>query len=361
MVHNRVSSGLYTSVQGTIESVPSFFEWKNKFGRFTCGIIIGPWYLEFSDTSMIVPKRISPQMNQIFKKIPKFTILKNTLEETSKILSELITKWNIYYKYKSIQPNIKLGEGNCYTFLENIFQSFKVSLIFKGSMYTFMNELKDFGNAGASIYPTDYLMEFETKFGFSYIEDIPSHEELDEYIGKIIDVEPKFSELYPDDYLLFQAIDIAFWVRSLKSNDEIYQPLILDRQSCCPCFSERDFSLIRGPKYKPPVNTIKRRSFENDHREPRNRNSNVIFSKDPIFDWIEEEDEIDTSKRISNSFVNRLDVTNRDLEEENPKLRTRSVILTKMGESIKNFKRKDKSPKSPRVMTPVEKLRQKKK
>eukprot|EP01080_Neovahlkampfia_damariscottae_P010325 gene10325-2741_t len=365
MVHNRVSSGLYNSVQGTIESIPAFLDWKNKFGRFKCGIIIGPWYLEFTDTSIIVPKRISAPMNQIFSKIPKFTILKISLDEASKILSDLIVKWNIYYRYVATQPRVKLGEGNCYSFLEHIFQSFKISLIFKGSMYTFMNELKDFGDAGASIYPTDYLNEFETKFGFSYIEDIPTHEELDDYIGKIFDAETQFKELYPDDYLLFQAIDIAFWIRSFKSNDSIYQPLILDRKSCCPCFTERDFSLIRGSRYRPPSNNIKRRSFENDHREPRSRNSNVIFSKDPIFNWEEEieEEEPDTKHRTSNSLVNRIEVTPEDEEELAPKLRTRSVVLMKMGESLKSMKKKDKvrTPKSPISMTPVEKLRQKKK
>jgi hypothetical protein len=362
MVHNRKSSGMSDSFQGTIEHVPSFLDWKAKFGRFKCGVIIGPWYLEFTDTSICVPKRINKAMNQIFQKIPRFTNIKNNLSEISKVLASIVVDWNVHYTYRGWQPNVKSKEGNCYSFLEQIFLAFKISLVFKGSMYTFMSELKDFGDAGASIFPTDYLNVFESKFGFSYIQDIESHEILDDYISKIMDVEPNFEYEFPDDYLLFQAIDIAFWVRSLKSNDEIYKPLVLDNKTCCPCYESKDFSLIRGTVYRPP-NTLRRRSFDTSHKEPRNRNSNVVFSRDPIFDWGEDEPSEEDIQAPSSLGSSRKGSDKED--DSNLKFRTRSVVLNQLGEKLKDAKKNSKSSKSPKTIitisthtiTPMEKLR----
>jgi hypothetical protein len=277
MVFNKKSIGLASSLSPSIISIPKLE--KEKIGKFTCALLIGPWYFEFSTSSLCVPKRLHPAMVKIFDIIPPFASVNLKLEDVAKTIAPIIASWNVNIQYTSHKPNVKKNQGNSYSFVEEILKQFKVPIKFKGSLFSFVNEIKEHGDAGCSVYPTDYIVEFEEKFGFSYLPEINDHSNHDDKILIMLEEDEDFIEKYPHDYLVFLSIDLAFWIRSLFDDDKSLKPLIDidDPDLCiCPCFKKHLFEEMKDL-------TIESRNIKEDTEEiPKARKPKTsVLSKKP--------------------------------------------------------------------------------
>eukprot|EP01080_Neovahlkampfia_damariscottae_P012257 gene12257-5842_t len=334
MIHNHKRNGFETSFSGTISKYPKF-EKKDKFDNFIAAVIIGPFYLEFSENSLCVPKRISKTMYQLYETIPDFTVLKkkNFNEVVSK-LSKFIADWNVNYQFVAHEPNFKKKEGNHCLFVEELLKLFKISLKYRGSLGTFMMEMREHGDSGASIYPTEYVVEFEKKFGFSFIPKIEYHDEFDEQLITIFERETKFRSKYPHDFLVFQAIDLGFWIKHHHSPEhQEFIPLFDENKKIsktsfsakpiCPCYAQILFESIDHGK------VLKKSS---------NSKKSIVFGKDVWVDEKEEEELIEDEEKI-------------EIDDEKPKtLSTKlSSIFGKSGKKRRTFSTKFSGLFSPRL------------
>ena len=241
MVYNSYELGLSDTFKSKINCL-NFYDPKKKFGNFKCALIIGGiWYLEFGDTSLCVPKRLGKNVKKLYEDIPPFAIINLKINEIELKLAKIISEWNCNYMYKDWDSKLSKFEGNCFHFVEEILKQFQIDTKYNGSLYSFMNEIKNFGDAGPSIYPTDYSSEFQQKFQFSCIPEVLCHDFFDEILCLIDQKEPDFKKKFLHDFLVFQAIDIAFVLRSMKSDDENFEPLMeIDSGHVCPNFHLHD-------------------------------------------------------------------------------------------------------------------------
>eukprot|EP01080_Neovahlkampfia_damariscottae_P008728 gene8728-676_t len=323
MVYNSYDMGLADSFKSKINSL-NFFDPNSKFGNFKCSLIIGDlWYLEFGDTSICVPKKIGGNIKKLYDQIPPFSKIKLKIDEIRTKLAKVITEWNCNFMYKKWDPKLSKFEGNHFHFVEEIFKEFQIDTKYNGSMYSFMNEIKNFGDAGPSIYPTDYSTEFQEKFGFSCIPEIHSHDEFDEFFILVNKNEPKFKKKYPHDYLIFQAFDVAFMLRSLKSKDENFEPLVdVESELVCPNIHLLDYEFVSleeqlkselvdspctpSPKRK---NDTKRKSVSNQRKSLSSRkslsNSRKSISEKSLKTFEKESKELSKDSRFSQTFRDR--------------------------------------------------------
>eukprot|EP01080_Neovahlkampfia_damariscottae_P008494 gene8494-318_t len=327
MIFNKKSLGIVSSLSPIIDSIPKIE--KDKIGKFSCGLLIGPWYLEFTSSSLCVPKRVHPSMMKIFKKIPSFCKIESNLKESSKIISKIVTNWNINVSYTNFKPNLKKNQGNSFTFVEETLKLFKVPIKFKGSLFSFMNEIKEHGDAGACFYPTDYIVEFENKFGFSFLPEIKIHSDHDDKMLIMLEEEIDFSESYPHDYLVFISIDLAFWIRSLFDNDISLYPLkdIDDIEiSICPCFESEIFEEIRNltlkemknrpiPKLKPFEKSMKVYQSFRRNSSQRKLSTSHDSNGESSLNLFDQTDQNDTSSN-NTSFKRRVITSPRKVNDE---------------------------------------------
>eukprot|EP01080_Neovahlkampfia_damariscottae_P005620 gene5620-9437_t len=215
------------------------FDYDDKYIRFHGALLIGPWYLEFGNTSICVPKRLTKSMMEFYNKIRIFTLHRTTLKDIQECISPVVAEFNAKYAYKDWTPDTKTKQGNCYTFMEEILYSLDILPDYNGSLHSFLDEMKTFGNSGAAFFPTDSKKSYEDKFGFSFIPDISTHVEVDEILDRVLSKLEDFPNHFPHDYIVLQAIDLGFWLRGLEIDDDAYDPLFDGEKTLCCCFDEK--------------------------------------------------------------------------------------------------------------------------
>eukprot|EP01080_Neovahlkampfia_damariscottae_P005621 gene5621-9438_t len=239
--HNSKSYETEQNFYGTIEQIPKKFDWESKFGKFKCGVIVGPWYLEFGNNSFCVPKRMHPVIREMYHEIGTICKIQNTAEEIRDIIAPIIASWNARSIYRSIEPDLKNHQGNCQTFVDDILKKFKCNKL-KGSLNSIMNEIKDFGDGGASIYPAENAFAISSKFGFSDLPEITNHQDLDDDLLAIMEQDSDFPKNFPHDFIAFQLIDLSFWFRSMVTDNVDYEELLsIKLTPLCPCFQRKLF------------------------------------------------------------------------------------------------------------------------
>jgi hypothetical protein len=195
------------------------------------------------------------------------------LKEAQLKISMVVSVFNAQYAYQDWEPNAKAKQGNCFTFIEEVLYGLEVLPQFKGSLYTFMHEMKTFGSAGPSVYPTDYKAIFEEKFGFPYLPEIQTHIELDAVIQQILLKDKDFRTNFPHDFIVLQSIDLAFWFRSVHDpNEDANDPLFDGEKSLCKCFEES--FILSIPQYVEKV----------QEESKKKKISNVGLRKSSLYD-----------------------------------------------------------------------------
>jgi hypothetical protein len=294
--HNAVSIGMFNSFKGTIETIPKY-DWNTfSFGKFKCALIAGPWYLEFTETSICVPKRITKKMNSLFTKISPIKILAGELfEDFSKKIAKILVEWNTLYTYKKEYPDKNQKEGNSFSFVIKILNTFFEDFKFQGVLNSFMEEIKLNGVTNSS---NEMLSLNKIK--------IESHSMLDRMLIEMLKSEDKFRNQNLQDLIVFQAIDISYWFRSLIfGKDQFIQLHQLSKSDSprnskttpmCPCF-KRDLFVelfkISNLEFIDLENLPLSQNFEVSGSKKLSKKKSSFFLR-PL-----EKNEIKNSERIS--------------------------------------------------------------
>eukprot|EP01080_Neovahlkampfia_damariscottae_P008325 gene8325-149_t len=361
MVHSQSQSGLSRCTSGMISSIP-FIDLKSKFGSFKCALIVGPFYLEFADSSIIVPKRIHPIMKKLFSKFSSIVILNETFNEITEILSNFIADWNSNYTYQAFQPNLKKKESNGFTFVEEFLSKIAPNFKgFQGSLSNFLAEMKDFGDSGPSIFP-DVKSNFSEKFKFGYIKDAVVHSKNDNALLSMFDIDENFDKNHPHDFLVFQVIDAALWIRFFKTGNLQFSPKMslesssnkIDIQeylkgSICPCFSKKLFVDLMILSSNKKVQTTNDYFFEKEELEEE---FEILSS---IKDTLKMRNQGDflikktSTAKVTSDELDSIDgVINVDVDdsEENFKLQIEEKIQNKKRSLISAITKKNSLPKT---------------
>jgi hypothetical protein len=145
-------------------------------------------------------------------------------------ISTVITRWNVLRTYNK-------NDSNCQAFVEELLDSLGVDLkkIYKGATGNYLKKMRSKGECKLrykipkEIYEKLKLKKNEEKITFL------THKELDDFVIKLIEVEPKFQEDYVDDYNLLKSFDRAFWLRHFKLPEENNFLYSTDKFDKCIC------------------------------------------------------------------------------------------------------------------------------
>eukprot|EP01080_Neovahlkampfia_damariscottae_P001185 gene1185-10699_t len=211
-----------------LSPVASSFNLTPEFGLFHSAIIIGPWYLEWTNKSLCIPKKCFSSAALVAVDVPTNLELVDVDVVVDRI-SEVISRWNIFRKYDRMSDN-------CQLFVDDIFASLGIDIDkhFKGQIGDFLKVLRKKGTCNIEFKVSPEIQEkCEIK---DKVIKFESHEQLDKFVENIEESYPKFKSDYPDDYQLLKSFDRAFWLRHFKLPDsEQYKPKKGEIKGTCGC------------------------------------------------------------------------------------------------------------------------------
>eukprot|EP01080_Neovahlkampfia_damariscottae_P005821 gene5821-9644_t len=225
---------------------PKSFE----YGLFHTALIVGPFYLEWNDSSLCIPKKVMKSHQSFFSvDIQEIPILNSDLTDLVKSLSKIICEWNINYEYKS-NPMSQF-EGSCQNFVDAILQELNLKFSFEqgGCLNNYIKKMKKYGTYGAVFTPS---LKFEKYFSITSTITFESHEQLDKFVLKLLEKDKNLKFNFNEEYCLLKAFDRGFWLKSFASTFNLYyQSLTINEKIACPFENPTGTgSFIEMPKYK---------------------------------------------------------------------------------------------------------------
>eukprot|EP01080_Neovahlkampfia_damariscottae_P009380 gene9380-1591_t len=185
------------------------------YGMFHTALIIGPFYLDWNSGELCVPKRIMKSQESFFTAdVAEMIILNDDMNDVIKKLSIFISHWNINYSYGSF----KIGKKrNCQDFVDELLKFLNVKLnIQSGSCIDQYLKSAKKGICDSKFFCSD---SFEKSFSsFPEIferkkKPFLSHEELDKFVIKLKEMNPKIESEYKDEWNLLKSYDRGYWLK----------------------------------------------------------------------------------------------------------------------------------------------------
>lgn len=218
----------------------------SRWGMFHTALIIGPWYLEWNDSSLSTVRKKSSSKAVFAVDIAKIEGQKEVNEAIDSV-AQLCTVWNGYKLYENDTCNCQhfvidmleyLGLGDNF---ENILERFP-------PLAEYITKLKKKGVCDMAYYVDDRIAKAikESPQTSRALKELvknkkvkfSSHKLLDEFVSFIKQNFPLFMTNREQEYELLKAFDRAFWLRSQSSqteDDESVQPLIDIHTNECKC------------------------------------------------------------------------------------------------------------------------------
>lgn len=225
LVITEISSGagsrtLRSLLSPLMYSIPQL---RREFGIFHSALIIGPWYLEWTNSSLCVPRRIGSSMAILSADIGNVSTCDDINMVIDK-LAEVITDWNVNYEYENVNLKGEPFKGNCQDFIDAVLEKLGIKLNFDGTpLGEYLLEMKKKGTCDVSFRPNEKFREkfhiTETKIEFN------NHLELDEFVSKIVEISGMARFEFPAEWMLLKSFDRAFWLRHIRNpNDDRFKP-----------------------------------------------------------------------------------------------------------------------------------------
>ena len=219
----------------------------SKWGMFHTALIIGPWYLEWNDSSLSTVRKKSSSKAVFAVDIARIEGQREVNDVIDSV-AQLCTVWNGYKVYEN-------DSCNCQHFVIDLLDYLGLSDNFEQIQERFpplkeyITKLKKRGVCDMAYYVDEKIakaIKDSTTTSRALKELVKnkkvkftSHKILDEFVSFITTNFPLFISNRQQEYELLKAFDRAFWLRSQSSqiqDDENVQPLVdLHTQECkCP-------------------------------------------------------------------------------------------------------------------------------
>eukprot|EP01080_Neovahlkampfia_damariscottae_P011394 gene11394-4561_t len=203
-----------------------------EFGMFHSALSIGPWYLEWTNKSLCVPKKCFSNAALVALDVDH-TLELVDVDYVIQTVSEVITRWNSLYMYNN-------KTYNCQLFVDEILAALGVDAKeeYKGQLGEYLKKLRNKGECKIEYELSPSLQEKceikEKKIEFK------THRELDNFMKKIEQHIPQFEFDFPHDYRLLKSFDRAFWLRHYRSGKvqeyfPLYKESDVEEEKICAC------------------------------------------------------------------------------------------------------------------------------
>jgi len=172
-----VRSNTQKKLRKLASPIISKFRTSPQFGLFHSALVIGPWYLEWTDREFCEPKRIFSQAAILAFDVDSDLELTNVDSVIDK-LSSIITRWNVLYKYNNLSKN-------CQHFCEEILDHLGIDhkMKFSGQLGDYLKKLKNNGCCDM-IFTIDAKLKEKTGLKEDS-KTFKTHKELDEFFNLI--------------------------------------------------------------------------------------------------------------------------------------------------------------------------------
>jgi len=220
------------NIRSFLSPLASMFGQSPQFGMFHSALVVGPWYLEWSNKSLCIPKKIYSQSALLALDI-KSHLESANVDDIIERISECVCRWNAFHNYDR-------SKNNCQVFIEDLLVCLGINpdQYYKGQLGDCLKKMKQFGQTDIKFKVDKELRELcgihETEITFQ------SHKQLDDMIEKL-DAgclkkwKCRYEEKYPDDCALLKSLDRAYWLRHYREKDKVeYQSLQVGSKCACP-------------------------------------------------------------------------------------------------------------------------------
>ena len=93
------------------------------------------WYLEWTDSSLCIPKKISSSMALLTMDVETLSIPKQSISVLAERLAHVVTDWNVNYHYINFNLGAKKPfDGNCQDFVNAVLDQLEITPTFSGAL-----------------------------------------------------------------------------------------------------------------------------------------------------------------------------------------------------------------------------------
>jgi len=187
---------------------------QQQFGMFHSALVVGPWYLEWNNSSLCIPRKCYSSAAMLAADLDYNTNV-NSFDLTTTIqkISETIIDWNVKREYTQ-------RKNNCQDFIDELCAKLGIDIhsMFKGPLGEYLTRLRTNGQCEIAFPLSEDL---RSSLGIKESsKTFATHKELDDFVNQIVTDMPTFEEDYKEHWLLLKSFDRAFWLRSFKFKED---------------------------------------------------------------------------------------------------------------------------------------------
>jgi hypothetical protein len=177
------------------------------FGLFHSSLFVGPWKLEWINTSLCIPRRCVTEKALLVIDVATIEGSENIVNMADK-LAEFVADMNVNYEYGQQRIGNKL---NCQDFIDVFFERFQLTSNFGKDIRKYLQWLRTNGIPEMKFKcDENFRHRFQLKKS-SY--KFKTHEELDEFALNLESIDPEWTINWQDEYNLLKSFDRALWIR----------------------------------------------------------------------------------------------------------------------------------------------------
>lgn len=185
-----------------------------EYGLFHTALIVGPFYLEWNDSSLCLPKKIMKSGRSFISiEIGEIEIKTSEMLEIINPLSKIISDYNVNYQYSRQKTNT--NTGSCQDFVYSILSELdlKWSPTQGGCIDLFLKNVRSKGQPELLFIPCEKFIKY---FNLDFTSKVfHNHQELDLFV---IDKMNDLSQ-FQEELNLLKGFDRGFWLKFLSQNE----------------------------------------------------------------------------------------------------------------------------------------------
>lgn len=223
---------------------------------FHTALMIGHLLFEWDENEICIPKKSLSKEALMSTDLETTLPLKNLNVQLVK-LSETIVNWNVSRAFHLTE---KKQFGNSQDFVDSLLESIGINQInVPTPIQQFLTQIREKGNSELEFKPS---VEFQRKFKLKKITQFNSHQELDEFTSKLLDIDIELPKNHPDEFTILKSFDRGFWMRHVLAKKQIQK----NSQKLIDLQKEKFVKAVKGMQLDVENITKEIKQFEKDQK-----------------------------------------------------------------------------------------------
>jgi hypothetical protein len=202
------------AVRKMLSPILTKLDLQQQFGMFHSALVIGPWYLEWNNSSLCIPRKCYSSAAMLACDLEfggKLGKVGFDLDDTIQKVSDVIIDWNVNRAYDQ-------RTANCQQIVDEVCKALGIDLNFQGPLGEYLNRLRESGQCDLS-----YTLDDDVRQSYNIkdkVKQFHTHRDLDEFIYYLLEQNPEFEDKHPMEWGLLKSFDRAFWLRHFKNPED---------------------------------------------------------------------------------------------------------------------------------------------